>query len=534
MTAPTTGALDPARRPKDAEQSERTEAAELPGEARHFEQPEHVGAVQDEALDDSGAGSGDTDAAAADTAERTERHFERPEPTGAARNQARDDSGAAPGDTRTAAAERTEQTEPPGKDRHFEQPEPVGAARDDVRDNGDTAPRGTGKDAVGPTEQAELPRQAQHFEQPEAVGATPDQARDDSGAAPGDTHAAPADSATERTHTTVLHIASLGVSYGRRGRRGGGGDVLRGVDLEVGAGEIVGVIGETGSGKTTLARAVVGAAPVSGGRIGVGGVDVSALRGRELRAHRRSGRVQYMFQDPLRSLDPDLTVTELVGEPLAVAGTPRPERRARVAEALRRAGLDPEALGERIPGALSGGQRQRVALARAIVTRPALLLADEPVSALDASNRNHVLRLLDELRRDLGVAIVVISHDLSSLAGVADRIAVLYRGRLVEQGPTAEVLGRPLHPYTALLTASAPRIDRVRDNGESALPALPDLAAPPEPPAWSADPGACVFAHRCPFADDACRTGPDAAPYPGGRSAACHHALRPAGAPART
>lgn len=439
MTAPTTGALDPARRPGDAELPEPTEGAELPGEGRHFEQPEHIGAAPD---------------------------------------QARGSSGAAPDGTDADAAERTEQ--------------------------------------------AELRRQNRHFEQVQPTRAVPDQARGSSGATPG------------ATRTTVLHIASLEVAYGRRGRRGGDGDVLRGVDLEVGAGEIVGVIGETGSGKTTLARAVVGAAPVSGGRIGVGGVDVTGLRGRELRAHRRSGRVQYMFQDPLRSLDPDLTVTELVGEPLAVAGTPRPERRARVAEALRRTGLDPEALGERIPGALSGGQRQRVALARAIVTRPALLLADEPVSALDASNRNHVLRLLDELRRDLGVAIVVISHDLSSLAGIADRMAVLYRGRLVEQGPTAEVLGHPLHPYTALLTASAPRIHRVREGKESALPHLPDLTAPAEPPAWSAYPGACVFAHRCPFADDACRTGPDAAPYPGGRSAACHHPLRPAGAPART
>jgi oligopeptide/dipeptide ABC transporter ATP-binding protein len=294
------------------------------------------------------------------------------------------------------------------------------------------------------------------------------------------------------------------------------------VELTVTEGQILGVIGETGSGKTTLARAVVGTAPVTAGRIAVDGVEVSALRGRALREHRRSGRVQYMFQDPLRSLDPDLTVTDLVSEPLAVAGVEKKERRARAAEALHRVGLDADALGDRIPAQLSGGQRQRVSLARAIVTRPALLLADEPVSALDASNRNHVLRLLDELRHDLGVAIVVISHDLSSLAGIADRIAVLYRGRLVEQGPTAEVLGRPLHPYTALLTASAPRIDRAGRSAEARSSATRTRQTA-EPPAWADAPGACVFAHRCPWADADCRTQPGSSPHPGERAAACHH-----------
>ncbi|MFC4031904.1 ABC transporter ATP-binding protein [Streptomyces polygonati] len=330
-----------------------------------------------------------------------------------------------------------------------------------------------------------------------------------------------ADTAPAPDGAAVLRVEGLGVSYPRRGVRGGEVPVLAGADLELAGGRILGLIGETGSGKTTLARAVVGTAPVTAGRITVEGVRVSGLRGRALREHRRSGRVQYMFQDPLRSLDPDLTVTELVGEPLAVAGVDKRERRARSAEALHRVGLDADALGDRIAAQLSGGQRQRVSLARAIVTRPALLLADEPVSALDASNRNHVLRLLDELRRDLGVAIVVISHDLGSLAGVADRIAVLYRGRLVEQGPTAEVLTRPLHPYTALLTASAPRIDRTgRGPGARTRPAAAG------PPAWAVAPGACVFAHRCPFADADCRTQPGSSSHTGQRSAACHHPIR--------
>ncbi|WP_188282232.1 ABC transporter ATP-binding protein [Streptomyces sp. CBMA29] len=338
--------------------------------------------------------------------------------------------------------------------------------------------------------------------------------------APSAAPAAPAVERETRASAPALQVEGLGVTYQRRPGHNHSAPVLSGVDLEVTAGQIVGVIGETGSGKTTLARAVVGLAPaVVAGRIAVAGVEVGALRGRELRDHRRSGLVQYMFQDPLRSLDPDLTVNDLVGEPLAVAGVERAERRGRVAEALHRVGLDADALGGRIPAQLSGGQRQRVSLGRAIVTRPALLLADEPVSALDASNRNHVLRLLDELRRDLGVAVVVISHDLSSLAGIADRIAVLYRGRLVEQGPTADVLARPLHPYTALLTASAPRVDRDPSKRR-------ERPGPPgEVPVWAADSGACVFAHRCPLADADCGTQPGSSPHTGERAAACHHPI---------
>ncbi|MFF1909299.1 ABC transporter ATP-binding protein [Kitasatospora sp. NPDC058218] len=316
----------------------------------------------------------------------------------------------------------------------------------------------------------------------------------------------------------TLRVEGLEVRYGRT-------PVLTGVDLEARSGEILGIIGETGSGKTTLARAVAGLAPVSAGRITVAGADFTALRGRALRAARRAGTVQYMFQDPLRSLDPDLTVARLVGEPLAVAGVPRAERGPRVREALDRVGLD-GALATRTPGALSGGQRQRVALARAIVGRPRLLLADEPVSALDASNRNHVLRLLDRLRHELGLAVVVISHDLDSLAGIADRIAVLYRGRIVEQGPAESVLDSPLHPYSALLAASAPSLDPGR---RAELRLL-------RTPASSTVPGAgCGFAHRCPFADAACAaipelgppandaTAPHAATGPAAHAAACHH-----------
>ncbi|MGW6059228.1 ABC transporter ATP-binding protein [Streptomyces sp. NPDC055189] len=302
----------------------------------------------------------------------------------------------------------------------------------------------------------------------------------------------------------LLQIQGLAVSYGRRAVRGAAKSarVLSDVQLDVRAGEIVGIIGETGSGKTTLARATVGLVRPDTGRIAFDGRDLTTLRRGELRDFRRSGSVQYMFQDPLRSQDPELTVRRIVAEPLAAVGAlDRRERAARTDEALTLVGLDPDTFGSRTPGQISGGQRQRVSLARAIVTRPRLLLTDEPVSALDASNRNLVLSLLDRLRRELGLAIVVISHDLSSLAGIADRVAVLYRGRLVEQGPISEVLERPRHPYTALLTASAPSVRREH----RLLPA--QLRAPADRDPWPEDEG-CVFAPRCRFAGPECREEP--------------------------
>jgi ABC-type glutathione transport system ATPase component len=255
---------------------------------------------------------------------------------------------------------------------------------------------------------------------------------------------------------TVLDVQGLTVAYDRHR------SVLADVALAVGAGEIVGVVGETGSGKTTLARAVAGLVPVRAGTIKLGDTDLTALRGRSLRAFRRTGRLQLVFQDPLRALDPDWDVSALVAEPLAAAGTvPAGEHADRVADALRAVGLDPALAGRR-PAQLSGGQRQRVLLARALVTSPALVIADEPVSALDATARNHVLALLAGLREQSGTSQVVISHDLPSLAGLADRIAVLYRGRIVEDGPVEQVLTEPSHPYTARLVAATPRLRRLR------------------------------------------------------------------------
>ncbi|HEV2635411.1 MAG TPA: ATP-binding cassette domain-containing protein [Actinocrinis sp.] len=311
---------------------------------------------------------------------------------------------------------------------------------------------------------------------------------------------APAATAT-RPGSPLLSISNLTVGYhGRHGAR-----VLTDASLTAHPGELIGIIGETGSGKTTLARAVVGLVPVHAGRIEFDGTDLTALRdrpfgGKPLRALRRSGRIQFAFQDPLRALDPELTVAAIIAEPLAVAGTgDQAERTRRVHEALRRVGLD-ETFADRVPGRISGGQRQRVLLARALVTRPALLICDEPVSALDAANREHVLRLLAGLRAGAAspaapadgadsraatgpadpatapasggvdsvpaetaaepTTTLVISHDLLSLATVADRVAVLHQGRIVEDGPVRQVLEDPRHPYTARLLAAAPRLRR--------------------------------------------------------------------------
>ncbi|WP_327379473.1 MULTISPECIES: ABC transporter ATP-binding protein [unclassified Streptomyces] len=266
----------------------------------------------------------------------------------------------------------------------------------------------------------------------------------------------------EEAPSPVLAVEGLEVRYGR-GRRGR--SALRGVSLSIAPGETVGVIGETGSGKSTLARAVLGLVRVSAGSVRIGGEDVTGFGNRQWRGLRRRGVVQYVFQDPLRSLDPDLTVEDSLTEPLLIQGVPRKEAAERARAFLDRVRLPEELLG-RLPGELSGGQRQRVAVARALVTEPSLVILDEPVSALDSANRVQVLEILKELRAS-GTSLVFISHDLGSIAGTADRIAVLYRGELVEVGAARDVVNHPRHVYTRLLVGSAPTLhSRTADRTE--------------------------------------------------------------------
>jgi ABC-type glutathione transport system ATPase component len=246
----------------------------------------------------------------------------------------------------------------------------------------------------------------------------------------------------------LLEVTGLEVHFGLRRNRH---RALGGVSLTVARGEILGVIGETGSGKSTLARAVLGLVRPSGGRIVIDGEDVTGWSQRRRRGLRRRGVVQYVFQDPLRSLDPDLTVEQSLAE--SATG---PDATETIRTYLSRVRLDEELLG-RLPGELSGGQRQRVAVARALVAHPKLIFLDEPVSALDSANRVQILQILKGLR-DTGMSFVFISHDLGSVAGVADRIAVLYQGELVETGSAREVINNPRHVYTRLLVSSAPTL----------------------------------------------------------------------------
>lgn len=272
---------------------------------------------------------------------------------------------------------------------------------------------------------------------------------------------------------TLLDIAGLDVDLGRSPRV----RVLHDVSLSLRAGEVVGLVGESGSGKTTLARSILRTVEPAGGTISVEDREIQNLRDRALRAWRRQGTVQYVFQDPLRSLDPGVRVHDSVAEGLRIARVPAADRARRVAAALADVGLDADLAGRR-PGQLSGGQRQRAAIARALVMDPRLLLLDEPVSALDAASRDRIIRTLialrDSRRDELGM--LVISHDIGSLAALSDRLVVLYRGRIVEDGPTRRVVARPQHPYTRLLIASVPviGIDGVGRDERAALRAAVD------------------------------------------------------------
>jgi ABC-type glutathione transport system ATPase component len=229
---------------------------------------------------------------------------------------------------------------------------------------------------------------------------------------------------------------------------------LRGVSLAVGAGERVGIVGESGSGKTTLARLLVGLDTPTAGDIRFAGRSIVGRRERELRSLRAG--VQMVFQDPMGSLDPRLTVGTIVAEPLVGLGVPG-DRAARVAEVLGAVGL-PAGAARRYPHQFSGGQRQRIALARALAPRPRVLVADEPVSALDVSVRAQVLNLLLDLADDLYLTVVLVSHDLSVVRFFCHRVAVLYQGEIVESGPTEHVYDNPQHEYTRTLLASIPRI----------------------------------------------------------------------------
>ncbi|CAM5654088.1 ATP-binding cassette domain-containing protein [Streptomyces atroolivaceus] len=251
--------------------------------------------------------------------------------------------------------------------------------------------------------------------------------------------------------TPVLELKDAAVRY-----RGAAADVVRDVSLAVEAGESLALVGESGAGKTTLLRLLLGLARPTAGTVRFDGADLKPRDREQMRRFRRS--VQCVFQDPYSSLDPSRKVGAIVAEPLrslglATRATAAPE----VAAALERVGLQADAV-DRYPHEFSGGQRQRIAIARATVCDPRVLLADEPVSALDVTTRVKVVDLLAELKEERGLTMVMVSHDLSVVASLCERTAVLERGRVVEQGATSQVLGEPAHPYTRRLIESVPRL----------------------------------------------------------------------------
>jgi len=282
---------------------------------------------------------------------------------------------------------------------------------------------------------------------------------------------------------------NVGSAFGARIRKEN--FVLRavdGVDLEIERGEALAVVGESGSGKSTLARALTGIAPVAAGEMIFDGQKLAARRrGRDRR------RIQMVFQDPYSSLNPRLTVGSILSELLKVHKVvPRSEVESFSRELLNLVGLSEEAL-HAYPRQFSGGQRQRVAIARALALRPDLLIADEPVSALDVSVQATILNLLRDLRAELGLTLMLISHNLAVVRHLCDRVAVMYLGRIVELGGRDDVFGRPLHPYTRALLSAAPVPDPEVAANRARIVLAGDLPSPAAPP-----PG-CAFHTRCPF-----------------------------------
>ncbi|MDA4891909.1 ATP-binding cassette domain-containing protein [Microbacterium resistens] len=251
----------------------------------------------------------------------------------------------------------------------------------------------------------------------------------------------------------LLEVRDLRVAYPRKGFRRPPVEILHGVSLDIRPGETVGLVGESGSGKTTLGRAILGLAPVTGGVIRFDGADIT----RAPRAQRRrlARDIQVVFQDPYGSLNPALRIEDILAEPLQVQGVRRDAARERVAELLRQVGL-PEDAGARLPREFSGGQRQRIAIARALALAPRLIVCDEPVSALDLSTQARVLDLFIEIQERTGVALLFVSHDLAVVRHVSHRVAVMYRGDIVEFGRGEVVTSDPDHAYTRRLLMAAP------------------------------------------------------------------------------
>jgi len=286
------------------------------------------------------------------------------------------------------------------------------------------------------------------------------------------------------------------------------------VSFAVPAGRTLGLVGESGCGKSTVGRLLVRLIDATDGRIEMDGTDITRMTGPAL--FERSRDLQFIFQDPLSSLNPRMRVEAIVAEPLAIRGADAASRKARVAELLELVGLSPRHA-RRFPHEFSGGQRQRIGIARALATNPRFIVCDEAVSALDVSVQAQIVNLLMRLQRDLGLTYLFVAHDLSVVKHVSDEVAVMYLGRIVEIGSRARVFAAPAHPYTRALLSAVPRPAAVQARGAARQVLTGEIPNPIDPP------GGCAFHTRCPHALPRC-----AAERPGlqrvddGHEAACH------------
>jgi len=322
------------------------------------------------------------------------------------------------------------------------------------------------------------------------------------------------------TAEPLLQVRDLKVHFAvRRGllqRTVGTIKAVDGVSFDVAKGTTLGLVGESGCGKSTTGRALLRLVPPTSGSVRLGGIDLGALSAGDLRKQRR--RMQMIFQDPYASLNPRMTILDIVAEPLGVHGlvkTPR-ERLEKVAHLMETVGLEPSYM-RRYPHEFSGGQRQRIGIARAISLSPELVIADEPVSALDVSIQAQIVNLLTQLQSDLGLTYVFIAHDLAVVRHLSREIAVMYLGRIVERAPAEELFAHPEHPYTQALLSAIPIPDPKIERKRKRLVLVGDVPSPLDPPTG------CHFHTRCPYVMDRCRVEAPALVECGeGHFAACH------------